>query len=95
MKPPPATIAEAFDAWTAIQAQVPGADQNTLNRQCDEQAQIEDLAVRLPMTTARDVWQLLAMATDEGGALTPASETLFQRARDEAATITAEAPVRA
>ncbi len=95
MKPPPATIAEAFDAWTAIQAQVPGTGQEVLKRLCDEQAQIEDLAVRLPITTARDVWQLLAMATDEGGALTPASETLFQRARDEAATITAEAPVRA
>mgnify|MGYP003383382261 CR=1 FL=1 len=39
----------------------------------------------------RDLWQLLAMTTDEGGALTPADETLFQRARDEAATITAEA----
>ncbi|MDM7933023.1 hypothetical protein [Tabrizicola sp.] len=59
------TIAEAFTAWTQIEAQFPEADEVTFNHLAQEQARIEDAAVLLPVTSALDGWRLIAMTTED------------------------------
>lgn len=79
------TIAEAFNAWTNIEAQLAGTDDDTFNRLSAEMARIERAAVLLPVRSAQDVFQLLAMTTDDSSEPTEAAEELFRRARVEAA----------
>lgn len=79
------TIAEAFAAWTSIEAQLAGTDDDTFNRLSTEMAQIERAAVLLPVQTAQDVFQLLTMTTDDGSEPTEAADALFRRARVETA----------
>ncbi|WP_374646645.1 hypothetical protein [Tabrizicola sp.] len=78
------TIAEAFAAWNVIEAQLSQADDATFTRLAQEQAQIEDAAVALPVTCAVDGWRLLAMTTEEGRDVTATADALFRRAREEA-----------
>mgnify|MGYP001765409129 CR=1 FL=1 len=79
------TISEAFAAWTAIEAQFPVTDDATLIRLAEEMTRIEEAAVLLPVMSALDGWQLLAMTTEAGGDVTSTADALFQRAREEAA----------
>lgn len=80
------TIFEAFAAWTRIEAQLPEADHATFNRLAREQAQIEEAAVLLPVTSALDGWRLIAMTTEDGGDATAAADSPFRQAREEALT---------
>jgi hypothetical protein len=86
------TISEAFAAWCAIEAQLPGTDEATFNRPAEEQARIEDVAVELPIFTALEVFQLLAMTVDEASQPNIAAEVLFRRAREEASSLALTAP---
>lgn len=89
------TIAEAFAAWTQIEAQLPEADEATLNRLAQEQPRIEDAAVLLPMTSALDGWRLIAMTTEDGGDVTATADALFRRARKEALSPAPQCPLAA
>jgi hypothetical protein len=86
------TISEAFAAWAAIEAQLPGTDDATFNRLAEEQARIEDAALHLPVTSALDAFRLLAMTCDQGSDPTLAAEALFRRAREEASSLALKAP---
>lgn len=85
MQTTPTTISEAFATWTALDAQLEGTDDAAFNRLANEQARIERAAVLLPIRTARDVFQLLAMTTDDHSEATEAADALFRRAREEVA----------
>ncbi|MFP5481140.1 MAG: hypothetical protein ACLGIE_15855 [Alphaproteobacteria bacterium] len=89
------TIAEAFTAWTQIEAQLPEADEATFNQLAQEQARIEDAAVLLPVTSALDGWRLIAMTTEDGGDVTATADALFRRAREEALSPAPESPLAA
>lgn len=78
-------IAEAFAAWTSIEAQLSGTDDDTFNRLSADMAQIECTAVLLLVQTAQDVFQLLTMTTDDAREPTEAADALFRRARVETA----------
>ncbi len=63
----PATIAQAFSEWQALQAEILAAlDADTPNEEAHAREWIvENHAVTLPAITAQDVWHLLAMTSDE------------------------------
>lgn len=82
MQTTPTTISEAFATWSALDALLDGTDDETFNRLANEQAQIERTAVLLPIRTTRDMFQLLAMTTDDGSEPTEAADALFRRARE-------------
>jgi hypothetical protein len=82
------TIAEAYAAWTAIEAQFPVFDDETLIRLAKEKTRIEEAAVLLPVTSPLDGWRLLAMTTEPDGDVTYTADALFRRAREEASAAT-------
>lgn len=86
------TITEAYAAWTQIEAQRQVADDGTCDRLASELCRIEEAAVRLPVTTAQDLWRLMAMTVAAHEDPTIIGETLFHRARTEA-TLTEESPL--
>jgi hypothetical protein len=79
------TIAEAFAAWTQIEAQRQDVDDDTCTRFSSELSRIEQAAIQMPVTSALDSWRLLAMTVTEDGDIRVAGDALFRRARAEIA----------
>lgn len=83
------TITEAFAAWqeamnaAAVAAQA--GDEASASGALDRAADLEGLAVNLPVTTAGDVLALIRMTMEPGDANSPAAEALIARVHTEAA----------
>lgn len=88
------TISEAFAAWTQIEALRQDVDDDTCDRLSSELFQIEQAAVRLPVTSVLDAWRLLTMTTNEDGDVMVSGGALFRRAREEVTSAT-ESPLAA
>ena len=64
--PKPATIAEAFEAWSALIDFGNVAEHDaTANALCAARAELESHALNLQAHTALDVWRLVAMTMDQ------------------------------
>ncbi len=64
--PKPATIEEAFTAWSALFAfGTVAEDDATGNALCEARAGLERHALNLHAHTALDVWKLIAMTMDQ------------------------------
>ncbi len=83
------TIPQAFAAWGDTEARLHTVSSEDWFKVADEQAAIEDAAVRLPVRTASEMWQLLSIVAKPSRDVTSATEELLRRAQAEASVAVA------
>ena len=85
----PRTIREALAAWQearqAHDAATQAGEAAVASEALDRAADLEGLAVNLPVTTAGDVLALIRMTMEPGDGCSAASEALIARAHSEVA----------